>query len=316
MSDPFGAESSAEGSSLARLRRLLGRLPLLAFLLASAVFFVAPLYWVFSAGLKSPGTVDYPPRFLPTDPSLGNFVAVATETPFVGTYLLNSLFVSVATVLATVVIGTLAGYSLSRYRIPHERAVLVSLLVVQMVPILAMVIPLYRLFGVLGILDTLAVVALADTMLAVPIATWLIKGYYDTLPAGLEDAARVGGATRFAAFRTVAPMGRPAIGAAALYAFVLSWNQFLIPLTFTSREAVWTFPVGLYGFVSRRGVVEWELLGAASLVAMLPVLVLFVLFQRQFLAGLPGSRAGSGRRSGGGRTSGTGRLGGDGGGRP
>ena len=301
------------GDGRGRLRGLLGRLPLLLFLLASATFFVAPLYWVFSAGFKAPGTVDYPPRLLPTDPSLESFLAVATETPFVGTYLVNSLLVSTATVLATVVIGTLAGYSLSRYQIPHERAVLVSLLVVQMVPILAMVVPLYRLFGVLGILDTLEVVALADTMLAIPIATWLTKGYYDTLPAGLEDAARVGGATRFAAFRTIAPMGRPAIGTAALYAFVLSWNQFLIPLTFTSRESVWTFPVGLYGFVSRRGVVEWELLGAASLVAMLPVLVLFLLFQRQFIAGLPGSRAGSGR---GGRAGGADPRADDGGGRP
>lgn len=268
-------------------------------LAASSLFFVAPLYWVFSAAFKAPGTVDYPPQLLPSEFSAESFVVVATETPFVDTYLLNSLVVSAATVLATVTVGTLAGYALSRYRIPHERAVMVSLLVVQMVPILAMVIPLYRLFGVLGLLDTLAVVALADTMLAVPIATWLIKGYYDTLPDGLEDAARVGGASRFAAFRVIAPLGRPAIGASALYAFVLSWNQFLIPLTFTSREAVWTFPLGLYGFITRRGVVNWELLGAASVVAMLPVLVLFLLFQRQFLAGLPGSRAGAGSRGGG-----------------
>ena len=300
-------------------RRLLARLPLLAVLTASSLFFVAPLYWVFTAAFKPPGTVDYPPSLVPTAFSLENFLAVATETPFVDTYLVNSVLVSAGTVLATVVVGTLAGYALSRYSIPHERAVLVSLLVVQMVPILAMIVPLYRLFGVLGILDTLTVVALADTMLAVPIATWLIKGYYDTLPPGLEDAARVGGASRFAAFRVIAPLGRPAIGASALYAFVLSWNQFLVPLTFTSRPAVWTFPVGLYGFISRRGVVEWELLGAASLVAMLPVLVLFLLFQRQFLTGLPGSRASGGARgSGNGRPTGRSGRGGrePGGGRP
>ena len=280
-------------------RRSFVRLPLYLALAASALFFVAPLYWVFSAAFKPPGTVGYPPSLLPTALSAENFLAIATETPFVGTYLVNSLVVSAATVTATVVVGTLAGYALSRHRFRHESAVMVSLLVVQMVPILAMVIPLYRLFGVLDLLDTLAVVALADTLLAVPIATWLIKGYYDTLPAGLEDAARVGGASRFAAFRVIAPLGRPAIGASALYAFVLSWNQFLVPLTFTSSQGVWTFPVGLYGFVSRRGVVDWGLLGAASVVAMLPVLVLFLLFQRQFLEGLPGARAGGGGRAGG-----------------
>ena len=298
--------------SVRRPGRSLLRLLVVALLAASSLFFVVPLYWVFSAAFKSPGAVDYPPELVPSGLSVENFVVVATETPFVDTYLVNSLVVSTATVLATVAIGTLAGYALSRHRIPHERAVMVALLVVQMVPILAMVVPLYRLFGLLELLDTLAVVALADTMLAVPIATWLIKGYYDTLPPGLEDAARVGGATRLDAFRVIAPLGRPAIGASALYAFVLSWNQFLVPLTFTSRPAVWTFPVGLYGFISRRGVVEWELLGAASLVAMLPVLVLFLLFQRQFLAGLPGSRAGGGE----GANRGGGTAGPGGGGRP
>lgn len=269
--------------------RLLGRLAVFTLLSISALFFVVPLYWLFVAAFRSSGTLSFPPELLPTRFSLHSLFTVVIQTPFVDTYLLNSLIVSGATVLLTVVMATMAGYALSRYELPYERTILVSLLGLQMIPILAMIIPLYRLFAVVDILDTLAVVVLADSILVVPIATWLIKGQFDTVPEGLEEAARVGGASRWQAFRILLPLARPAIGTAAIYSFVVSWNQFVIPLTFTSSQGVWTYPVGLFEFISRRGVVDWGLLGAASLLAMLPVILLFVVFQRQFLVGLTGT---------------------------
>lgn len=255
----------------------------------TAAFFVAPLYWLFSTAFRRSGSLSVPPELLPTEFTVANIVAIATETPFVDTYFVNSVLISIGTVVVSVTVATMAGYALSRYALPHERAIMLSLLFVQMVPVLALVVPLYRLFSVLGLLDTLTVVVIANTALVVPVATWLIKGYYDTVPPSLEEAARAGGASRIQAFRILLPLGRPAIGAAAVYAFVVSWNQFVFPLTFTSSRAVRPIPVGLYEFISRRGVVQWELLGAASLVAMLPVLLVFLVFQREFVVGLAGS---------------------------
>lgn len=282
-------------SAVTRARRLarrarerpapaLARLVALASLTASALFFALPLYWLFAAAFD-PGTAGYPPRLVPGELSAAKFGELLGETQF-PLYLANSLVVSAATVVVAVGAATMAGYALSQYEFRHRRALMLSLLAVQLVPIVALIVPLFRLFALANLLDTLAVVALADVMLVVPVATWLIKGYFDTVPDALAEAARAGGASRARTFLTLVPLARPAIGAAAVYAFVVSWNQFIVPLTFTTSRETWTFPVGLYGFVSRYGVVDWGMLGAASLLAMLPVLALFVAFQRQFLTGL------------------------------
>lgn len=268
---------------------VVARTAVLSVLVWAAIFFVVPLYWLFSTSFRGPETMAFPPDLVPTDFTVVHFAVVLSETAFIDTYLVNSLIVSAATVALTVGIATPAGYALSRYSLPYETYLLVSLLFVQMIPIVAMVIPLYRMFSVAGILNTLTAIVLADTALAVPIATWLIKGYYDTVPEGLEEAALVGGASHLQSFRVIAPLARPAIGTSAIYAFVISWNQFVIPLTFAPSRTVWTVPVGLYEFISRHGVVQWGLLGAASVIAMLPVVVLFLVFQRQFVAGLAGA---------------------------
>lgn len=258
-------------------------------LVAAMLYFVVPLYWLFSAAVKPPNTIGFPPDIVPDAVTLANFVTVATETKFVTTYFTNSLIVAGSSAVIVVVISTLAGYSLSRYRLPYERYLMIAILFVQMIPFLAMIIPLYRMFSLLNLLDTLTVIIITASANTVPVATWLIKGYFDTVPPGLEEAARVGGASRFQAFRVIVPLAKPAIGAVAIYAFVGAWNQFVIPLTFTSSQEVWVFPVALYEFISRRGVVNWGLLGAASAIAMLPVLTLFAFFQKQFVAGLTGT---------------------------
>lgn len=265
------------------------RVLVLASMTLATGFFVLPLYWLFSAAVKPPFTIGFPPDPIPTAFSLRNFETIVTETAFIDVYFVNSLIVAFSTVVVVVLVATPAGYALSRYDLPYQRYLLVSILFVQMIPFLAMIIPLYRMFSVLGLLDTLVVIVLTASANTVPVATWLIKGYFDTVPDGLEEAARVGGASRSQAFRVIMPLAKPAIGAVGIYAFVGAWNQFIIPLTFTSSEAVTVFPVGLYNFISRRGVVNWGLLGAASVTAMVPVLVLFVTFQRQFVAGLTGS---------------------------
>jgi ABC-type glycerol-3-phosphate transport system permease component len=260
-------------------------------LATSATAIVLPLYWLFSAAFRPQGGVEVPPPLVPRQATFENLTRVLTETAF-PTYFANSVVVSAATVALAVLVATPAGYALSRHDLRYERAFMLAVLLVQMIPLLALVTPLYQLFSAVGLLDTLAVVILTDTVLVVPVGIWLIKEYFDTLPDGLEEAARVGGATRLRAFLVVLPLARPAVGATAIFAFVVSWNQFVIPLTFTSSQALWTFPVGLYEFISRRGVVNWPLLGAASLWAMLPLLVLVAVFQRQFIAGLSGGFGG------------------------
>jgi multiple sugar transport system permease protein len=258
-------------------------------LVMASVYFVVPLYWLFSAALKPPETIGFPPDLIPTKLSLHNLDYIATQTKFVGQYLINSIIVAAGSAIIVLLLATPAGYAFSRYDIRYKKPLMVSILFVQMIPFLAMIIPLYRIFSFIGLLDTLLVIILVSAASTIPVGTWLMKGYFDTVPEGLEEAARVGGASRFQAFRVIFPLAKPALGAVALYAFVGAWNKFVIPLTFVSSQSKWVYPVALYKFISRRGVVDWGLLGAASLFAMLPVLILFVVFQRQFVAGLTGA---------------------------
>lgn len=268
-------------------RRTLARVAVVSALLTAGILIVLPLLWLFSAALRPADSMTFPPSLVPPTFTVENLRVVLLETGFT-TYFRNSIVVSAATVALTVAVATPAGYALSRYDLPHQRTLLLGVVVIQMIPIVALVTPLYRLFSVVGLLDTLAVIVLTDTVLVVPVGVWLIKGYFDTLSPRLEEAARVGGATRLRAFLVVVPLARPAIAATAIYAFVVSWNQFVVPLTFTTGRATWTFPVGLYQFISRRGVVDWTLLGAASLWAFLPLLLVVVVFQRHLVAGLSG----------------------------
>ncbi|WP_136689183.1 carbohydrate ABC transporter permease [Halorhabdus amylolytica] len=258
-------------------------------LVSMSVFFIVPLYWLFSAAFKPPNSVGFPPELVPSTITFENLNHIIVNTEFVGTFLVNSLLVAVGAVIIVLAIATPAGYAFSRYEMKHKRVLMVSILFVQMIPFLAMIIPLYRIFAIVGLLDTLIVITLVSAANTIPVATWLMKGYFDTVPDGLEEAARVGGASRFQAFRIITPLAKPALGAVAIYSFVGAWNKFIIPLTFTSSKSKWVLPVALYKFISRRGVVEWGLLGAATLIAMLPVLILFVVFQKQFVAGLTGA---------------------------
>ncbi|MFC7078057.1 carbohydrate ABC transporter permease [Haloarcula halophila] len=260
-----------------------------AVLVSATVYFLVPLYWLFVAAFKPPNTIGFPPDIVPSTVSATNFQTILTQTEFVGQYLINSVIVAGGSAILVLTIATPAGYAFSRYDIKYKNYLMVAILSVQMIPFLAMIIPLYRIFSIIGLLDTLLVIIIVASANTIPVGTWLIKGYFDTVPDGLEEAARVGGASRFQAFRVIIPLAKPALGAVTIYAFVGAWNQFVIPLTFTNSEAKWVYPVAIYRFISRQGVVNWGLLGAASLIAMLPILVLFVTFQKQFVAGLTGA---------------------------
>lgn len=261
---------------------------------SSAAFMLLPLYWLFSAALRPRGGLSVPPELVPPEVTFSNLRVVLLDTAF-PLYLGNSLLVSGATVLLTVAVATPAGYALSRFELRHERAFVTAILAVQMLPLIALVTPMYRLFAIVGLLDTLAVQVLANAVLAIPVGVWLLQRYFDTLSPHLEEAARVGGATRFRAFLVVLPLARPAVAATGIFAFVTSWNQFLVPLAFTSSREHWTVPLGLYEFVGRRAAVDWPLLGAACLWALVPVFVIVVAFDRHLVAGLGGGFRGGGR---------------------
>jgi len=156
-----------------------------------------------------------------------------------------------------------------------------------MVPLYSLIVPLYRIFWYVNLLNSRLGLVIAGTITVVPISIWWMKGYYQTISVSIEEAALIDGCTKFEVFyRLTLPLSLPAIAATSAYAFIISWNAFLIPVTFIFSESKRTIPVGLYWFIGRYGAVQWGHLASAALVSILPVALIFVILRKQLISGL------------------------------
>ncbi len=253
-----------------------------------ALFTVMPLYWLLSATFKPPGeAIGYPPTLVPRHPTLRNFGDLLFRSKFGFKSYLNSIEIAVGATLISTGCAMLAGFGFSRFRFPLRNQILVLILLIQMIPLLAVIIPLYRLYSLYGLYDTRFGLMIVYAVRTVSMNTWLLKGYFDTIPVEIEEAALIDGCSRLQAFLRVSfPIAAPGVAAAAIFAFFRSWNEFMIAMTLTSTVRPYT--VELYRFVGEHGDVDWSLLGTASFIAIVPVLLLFSFFQKYFVIGLAG----------------------------
>ncbi|HDL03429.1 MAG TPA: carbohydrate ABC transporter permease [candidate division Zixibacteria bacterium] len=199
-------------------------------------------------------------------------------------YFINSSIVGVAVTGGNILFCFMVGYALSRYRFIGRNLWFYSVIFVLMIPVHIMIIPLYLLIYKLGLYDTYA--ALILPFLVNPIGIFLIKQYIDTLPSSMEEAARIDGAGEFRVlFRIVMPLCKPALAVLAIQVFLTNWNSFLFPFILTSSESVRTLPVGLALYQGHQAI-DWPHLMAGSSLAVIPVLVIFLLFQRHIISGI------------------------------
>ncbi|NMB73755.1 MAG: sugar ABC transporter permease [Myxococcales bacterium] len=203
-----------------------------------------------------------------------------------GHQLANSLVCSLSATLLGIFLACTAAYAFSRFRFPGRRAGLLSFLVVQMFPGTMMMIPLYILVDRLGLLDHILGLVLVYSTTAIPFCVWMLKGYFDTIPKELEEAAIIDGASRVRIFWTIMlPLARPAIAVTALFCFMTAWNEFILAATFMNDETAQTLPVMLNSFVSTT-TVEWGHFAAGAILVSLPVVALFFALQRYLVSGL------------------------------
>lgn len=248
------------------------------------VFFLFPFFWMISMALKPVTEIfAFPPTPLPIHATLDNF-RVAINPTFLR-YGLNSLIVAVVTTLVTVPVALLCAYSFTRLRFPGRAQILALIIMTQLMPLVVLVVPIYEIMGGWHLLNTYFALIVAYLTFTVPVAVWLLRGFLAGLPVELEEAARIDGCTRMGAFfRIVVPISAPGISATATYVFFLSWQEFLFALTFLSGN-MQTLPVGVLGYIGEH-TTDWGLLMAASSLVCVPVFVLFLFLQRQFIAGL------------------------------
>ncbi|MBP6633273.1 MAG: sugar ABC transporter permease [Kofleriaceae bacterium] len=198
----------------------------------------------------------------------------------------NSALVALATTVVGVGLACTAGYALSRFRFPGRRLGLTGFLVVQMFPATMLLMPLYVLLDRLGLLGSVGGLVLVYATTAIPFCVWTLKGTFDAIPAELEEAARIDGATPWQIFWRIAlPLARPGIAVTALFSFMTAWNEFIMASTFMTDETQYTLPVLLQSSVSQFSA-DWGRFAAGAIVTSLPVMVLFYVLQRYLVGGL------------------------------
>ena len=275
-------------------------LPLHLMLVAVTLVTLYPIFWVFTiafSGKQSLAIAELPAdpttwdriRSVipwPADVSLSNFVSVWNDQPF-GLWLLNSAIVAAATTVVGVFLSCTAAYAFSRFVFPGRRAGLMSFLVSQMFPGTLMLIPLYIiLVQWLGLGSTRIALVLVYAVTAIPFCVWMLKGYFDTIPKELEEAAIMDGASPATIFfRIVLPLAKPAVAVTALFSFMTGWNEFILAATFMDKESLYTAPVGLRFFVGGFSQ-SWGYFAAGSIIVSIPVVALFMFLQKYLVSGL------------------------------
>jgi multiple sugar transport system permease protein len=274
---------------------LLSPLALWTLLLIYLAFTLVPIVWLFLSTIQTQASLlTLPPRIIPTDVTLRNYVDIFAPAAFgensgQSTFLLalrNSVLISLGTTAVAVIFGTLAAYAFARFNIPRKRTLLLVVLGSQLLPAVSIIIPLFRIFKGAGLLDTLLALILAYSTFSIPFVVWIMAGYFQSVPIELEEAARIDGASRFQSFIRVAlPLAAPGLGATAIFTLLNAWDEFFFALIFTSTYASKTLPVALAEFIGRHSV-NWGLLVTGGFIASLPPIVLSLLFYRYIVSGL------------------------------
>jgi multiple sugar transport system permease protein len=255
-------------------------------LLLLATLFLLPQLWLVSLALKTgPAVYEYPPRLLPRDPSLANlrFVLEKTQVPV---YLWNSAKLAGAATLLTLALALPAAFALSRRRFAARETVRRGLLLVQMVSPIVLLVPIYTVVGTLRLLDSHLGLVAAYVAVQLPFTITVLAGFFDGLPPALFEAATLDGATPLRTLRTIAlPLVGPGLAATAIFNLAAYWSEFGLALVLLDSQSRFTIPIGLFSLQSGYET-EWQIVAAASLIGILPVMAMFVFLQRYFVSGL------------------------------
>lgn len=270
-----------------RRRRWTQLLPIYAILVPLAVTILFPVLVMLSTAIKPRTEVfAFPPAWLPTTIRLQNFVEMWEEARF-GRALLNSLWIGFASTALALVVATPAAYALARLRFAGRNLYLYVMLVTQMFSPIVIVISLFKQMSAYNLLNTYTSLVITYAAFSLAFCVWLLTSYFRTIPRELEEAAWIDGCTRLQALQKVfLPLATPGFVATALFAFILAWNEFVLALTFITDPGKRPLTVAVYNLVGGRYYIDWHYVMAATFLASLPIVALFLLLERQLVRGL------------------------------
>jgi len=251
--------------------------------IGAIVIFLFPIIWLVITSLKPP--IDVLEVSLPTDPTLENYNRVLTQFP-VDRYLANSLKLALASTGVSLATGALAGYGLSHYRFRVRNLILLLTLLMRTIPGVALGVPLFWLFTRIDLKNTFQGIVLAHTAIQLPLVIWIMLGFFEDIPRELSDAAQVDGCNRLnVLYYVILPLAAPGLAVAAIFSFLMSWNNFDLSLMLNSAPQSLTMPVGMSQMNLLYGI-RWDSLSAASVMYIVPTIVLALLLQRYIVRGL------------------------------
>ncbi|HEY0069806.1 MAG TPA: carbohydrate ABC transporter permease [Chloroflexia bacterium] len=254
-------------------------------LLGGAFLVLAPFLYMIGTSFKPHAFVlELPPRFIPSEPTWDNYIRAITSNNF-GRYFFNSLLVACSSTIIVVILSSTLAYAFARWDFPGRQLLFFTMLGTMMIPTLVLIIPQFVLAKNLHLLDSLwglVVVYSAGTAFNM----FLLRGFFEEIPQDLFDAATIDGAGPFRTFWSIAlPLARPALAAVAIFSFLGAWDEFTWALTAINNQDLYTLPIALRLFQQQHGT-EWGVVFAASAIAVLPTIAVFVIFQRHFIKGI------------------------------
>lgn len=270
-----GRDSRTIGASVA----LHGSLLLAVFI---ALF---PVVWVFLSSIKPKTSIQSSEIKFFDHPTLENYRHVLFDTSF-PTWFLNSVVVAAFTMLIGISMSATAGYALSRFNFAGKRGLMWVFLITQMFPVAVLIVPIYTIMSKLGLIDTKASLIIAYCTVAVPFCAWMLRGYFDTIPRDLDEAAALDGLGPFGTFwRVILPLARPGLAVTAFYTFLTAWGEVAYAIAFIQTDRKLTLGAGLQQFVPQFNP-QWDLLTAGAVIIMIPAGLVFFFAQKHLVAGL------------------------------
>lgn len=259
------------------------RIAAILFVIAISVF---PLYWMFITSITPKDQLlSWPPMFFPAHPDFQTYRRVVTEQPLL-MWMGNSVIMTGVSMVLALVTSVFAAYSLSRFKSPFSSIISYLLLATRMIPGTLLMVPLYIIFREWNMLDTRMAMIVSYTTFEIPFATWMLKGYFDSVPQDLERAAEVDGCTPLGAFLRVSlPLTGPGIAASAVASAVLAWSDYDFARGLLSSPEKWPLTLGIHSLFGEH-VIYWSDIMASSLLSTLPVVALFLVMERYIVAGL------------------------------
>jgi multiple sugar transport system permease protein len=269
-----------------KTRRNLAKAGVLTGLTLGALFAGLPVLWMLSTSFKANGEVfQNPPRLITESFSFGAYSEILTNSAQLR-FFLNSYIVAGAVTILTLLVAVLAGFAFSRFTFPFQKTINAVIVSVQAVPPITLVIPYFGLVVALGLYNTYPGLILTHMVFTLPYAIIMTTAYLNTLPRELDESVKVDGGTSWTAlWRILVPISVPGLIAVGVYTFMISWNEYLFALTLTRTDNMRTVPIGIQLLMGQHSY-EWNQMMAMSILGSIPVLVLFLLFQRRFIGGL------------------------------